>query len=95
MARVSHGVANYQSKTIFMVYAIQWLLNVAWNPTFFYFHQVGLALLFIVLLFVSVTWFLKLGKQHSWVSALLVLPYFIWLLIAISLNAYFLTANHS
>jgi tryptophan-rich sensory protein len=95
MARVSHGVANSKPKTIFILYGIQWLLNVAWNPTFFYFHQVGLALVLIVLLFVSVAWFLKLGKQHSRVSFLLVLPYFVWLLIAISLNAYFLMANHS
>ncbi len=95
MTRVSSGVASSKPKTIFIIYSIQWVLNVLWNPTFFYFHQVGLALVFIVLLFVSVSWFLKLGKQHSWISMLLVLPYFIWLLIAISLNAYFLLANNN
>ena len=95
MARVYVGVGQIKPKTIYIVYSIQWILNVLWNPTFFYFHKVSLALALIIALLVTVTWFLMLGKKHSTGSMLLVLPYFLWLFIAISLNAYFLVANNS
>ncbi len=70
------------------LFALQWVLNVAWNPLFFYFHQVLLALIVISLLTVLVGYFLfsywLVLKERS----LLILPYFIWLLIASSLNGY-------
>jgi benzodiazapine receptor len=95
MACIFNGVGTITPKTIYVVYAIQWVLNVLWNPTFFYFHKEGLALGLIISLLIVVTWFLVFGKKHSLVSMLLVLPYFLWLLIAISLNAYFVLANNS
>ena len=95
MTRISKGVDAILPKTIYIVYAIQWILNVMWNPTFFYFHKTGLALVLIISLLVTVTWFLFVGKKHSVVSMLLVLSYFIWLLIAISLNAYIVIANNN
>ncbi len=93
MARIYKGVAFIPAKTIYIVYAIQWLLNVFWNPTFFYFHKAGLALALIIGLEITVTWFLIISKKHSVGSMQLVLPYFLWLLIAISLNGYILIAN--
>jgi tryptophan-rich sensory protein len=95
MTRIAGGVGKISPNTIYIVYASQWLLNVAWNPTFFYFHKAGLALILIITLLLTVTWFLITGKKHSLPSMLLVLPYFLWLLIAISLNAYFVMANNS
>jgi len=93
MTRIIDGVNSIKPKTMYVVYAIQWLLNFMWNPTFFYFHKASLALVLIISLLVTVTWFLVVGKKHSVVSLLLVLPYFLWLLIAISLNAYIVMAN--
>ena len=95
MVRLTDGVYKIKPKTIYVIYAIQWLLNVIWNPIFFYFHKAGLALLIIILLFVTVAWFLRVGKRQSVVSMLLVLPYFLWLLTAISLNAYIVMANNN
>ena len=95
MTRIIKGVGTILPKTIYIVYTTQWLLNVMWNPTFFYFHKGGLALVLIISLLLTVTWFLFVGKKHSFVSMLLTLPYFIWLLIAISLNAYIVMANNN
>ena len=40
------------------LFAFQWVLNVAWNPVFFKFHQVGFGLLLIAALTVLVGYFL-------------------------------------
>ncbi|MEZ4800720.1 MAG: TspO/MBR family protein [Flavobacteriales bacterium] len=70
------------------LYTFQWLLNVGWNPLFFYFHEITLALLVIITLAVVVGIFIikYLSLQRNWTW--LMIPYFLWLLIAISLNAY-------
>jgi tryptophan-rich sensory protein len=70
------------------LYGIQWLLNVAWNPVFFYFQKVDIGLLVIVGLLLSVLLIaIKFSRiQKSWTLA--IIPYVLWLLIATSLNAY-------
>jgi translocator protein len=75
-------------KTLAILFAVQWVLNVAWNPIFFHLHQLPIALAVVSALTVLVGYFLfsNWSKMH-WFS-LLIAPYFIWLLIATSLNAY-------
>jgi tryptophan-rich sensory protein len=73
---------------VILLYSIQWILNVAWNPTFFYAHQVLLGFVLISLLTVLVAFFLfRFMPVLRWKS-LFILPYFVWLLIASSLNLY-------
>jgi tryptophan-rich sensory protein len=69
-------------------YGIQWVLNVAWNPVFFYFQKVDIGLLVIVGLLLSVLLVtIKFSRiQKSWTLA--IVPYVLWLLVATSLNAY-------
>ena len=80
-------------KTLGILFGIQWVLNIAWNPAFFYFHQVSMALVLICLLTVLIGYFLV----HYWsdlkLYSLFIMPYFVWLLIATSLNAYILVKN--
>jgi tryptophan-rich sensory protein len=75
------------------LYSIQWLLNVAWNPTFFYFNDVLIALILIILLTILIGYFLFYYWSTQRVKSLLIVPYFVWLLIATSLNGYILFAN--
>lgn len=80
-------------KGVLLLYALQWILNVSWNPIFFYFKLTGIGLILITLLLFIITVFLtnyyfEMGKK-SW----LLVPYFVWLLIATSLNAYILIYN--
>ena len=80
-------------KTIIILYAIQWMLNVAWNPVFFYFHKENIGLILIVCLTILVAYFLFNFRGDLKAYSILILPYFIWLCIATSLNAYISLMN--
>lgn len=86
------GVSKKKSGILFL-FVIQWFLNVMWNPVFFYHHWVVTGLIMIFLLtvltgYLSVAYRYRLGKK-----SLLMLPYFVWLIIATSLNAYVVFYN--
>ena len=75
------------------MFVLQWILNVGWNPVFFKFHQTTFALFIIIALTILVGIFLfHFLSIQKW-NSLLLLPYFIWLLIATSLNAYAVVRN--
>lgn len=80
-------------KTLITLFVIQWILNVSWNPIFFYFHQTILGLITITLLTIVVSTFLFKNLQLLKLKSLWIAPYFIWLLIATSLNAYIVFMN--
>ena len=75
------------------LYTIQWVLNVSWNPLFFRYHLVGAALVVIVLLTVLIAWFLFGYCSRLRMKSVFILPYFLWLMVATSLNAYILFMN--
>ena len=80
-------------KTLLTLYVIQWVLNVSWNPIFFYFEWPILALFTIIILTGIIG--LILLKYHKILQfqSTLLLPYFIWLFIAVSLNTYIVLHN--
>jgi tryptophan-rich sensory protein len=80
-------------KTVIILYAIQWMLNVAWNPIFFHLHNPIIGLIVIVALTSLVTYFLFRYRSSQKGFSLLLLPYVIWLFIATSLNAYVVIMN--
>ena len=75
------------------LFAVQWILNVGWNPTFFYYHNVLAGLFVIAALTILVGCFLFIFWPEMKLKSILILPYFIWLLIATSLNAFILLKN--
>lgn len=80
-------------KIIIILYSIQWILNIAWNPVFFYFQEITLGLICISLLTALITvLFFKYLKEQK-IKTLLLAPYAIWLIIATSLNAYIFLYN--
>jgi benzodiazapine receptor len=83
-----------QNKPLLLtLFIIQWFLNVSWNPTFFYFHNILGGMIVISALTILVGLFLILYWPELKLKTVLVLPYFIWLLIAASLNGYILIKN--
>jgi tryptophan-rich sensory protein len=81
------------NKNITILFILLTLLNIGWNPLFFHFHFVGFSLVVITALTLLVTYtFIHYIKQLKSLS-LLIFPYVIWLMIATSLNAYFLFNN--
>lgn len=78
---------------LLLLFALQWLLNVAWNPVFFSWHQTKFALVLIVALTLLIAYFLYTYRPSLKLKSLLLLPYFLWLLIATSLNAFIVIKN--
>ncbi|MEM9920184.1 MAG: TspO/MBR family protein [Bacteroidota bacterium] len=75
------------------IFGLQFLLNVGWNPVFFYFRNVLLGLFVIVLLTFLIGFFTNRYWKTLKLKSALVLPYLIWLVIATSLNAYVYLMN--
>lgn len=85
-------IIKVKSVLIFLI-ALQWILNVGWSPTFFYWHNVLLGFLIISGLTILIGVMLLLYWSELKYKTTLLLPYFIWLLIATSLNGYTLLKN--
>lgn len=68
------------------VWSVQMLLNWAWTPLFFVFHQVWAAFAVLVLLEILIIDFIQASWQGDRVSALLFLPYAAWVAFAGLLN---------
>ncbi len=80
-------------KKFVLLFSIQWILNVGWNPSFFYYHNVLFGLIIIcsltlLIAYLLVDYYKKLGSLTFFL-----LPYLIWLCIATSLNGYILAMN--
>lgn len=92
MAKLSNEF-KFLNKKLFMLYAVQWVLNAGWNLAFFNMHSTISGLLIIIALWLIVGYFtfkyLKLLQLYT----LFIVPYLIWLTIATSLNAYVVLYN--
>lgn len=75
------------------LFSIQLVLNIIWNYIFFNQHLIGLGLIVIIGLTIVVTVFLFSYKNTLDIKSLLIVPYFLWLLIATSLNTYIYLYN--
>lgn len=75
------------------LFVIQFILNVAWNFLFFNQHLIAIGLVTIVSLTVIVTVFMVKYWSLLKYKSVLIVPYFIWLCIATSLNLYILLNN--
>lgn len=85
--------ATANKTVLLLLFLVQWILNVLWNPTFFYFRSITGGLMVIVALTILVGYFLFAYKNDMKLKSLFILPYFVWLIIATSLNAYILIKN--
>ena len=66
---------------------VQLGLNFAWSPVFFAAHQIGLALVIVVALFVVILGFMATAWRRAPLSAWLFVPYAAWVGFASVLNA--------
>lgn len=83
-----------KSKFVITVYAIALLLNISWNFVFFNQHLTHVALLNLFGLTLVIAYlFISFGDDELSKMRFLLLPYLIWLGIAISLNGYVVFNN--
>ena len=80
-------------RLLVVLYSVQWILNVSWNPIFFYYHNTVIGLILITCLTLLVAFLLAFYWHTLKLKSLLIAPYLIWLLIATSLNAFIVFKN--
>ena len=78
---------------LIVLFVIQFILNAAWSPFFFYYHNALAGLSIITALTVLVGYFIYYYYATLKLTSGLLLPYFIWLMVATSLNAYIILYN--
>ena len=81
-------------KSILIIYILQWILNVIWNPIFFKYEQTAVGLIVIIALSLVVYYltYYAITLNNKYVL-ICILPYAIWMTIASSLNAYVVIKN--
>jgi len=68
------------------LFLLQWALNAAWTPLFFGWHQVGWALVEIIVLWVALVLTVRAFWRVRRSAGLLLLPYLAWVTFAACLN---------
>ena len=77
----------------YIYFITQMLLNLAWSPVFFYYKNIGLALIIVIVMDIFVVLTIKRFFIVSKTAAILLLPYLIWILFATYLNIGFFLLN--
>jgi tryptophan-rich sensory protein len=81
-------IQKVDRRKVVFLFSIQLILNIAWNPIFFYYQSASMGLLCISLLTITIgSLFINYLKVVK-VKTFLLAPYLIWLIIATSLNLY-------
>lgn len=80
-------------KLLLFFYSFQYILNVSWNPIFFSFHQLLIGLIVILILTCLIGFMFFYYKVDTRFCSIFILPYFVWLIIASSLNGYIFLYN--
>lgn len=81
------------SNKLVVIILVQYLLNISWNYFFFNQHLIELGLIDLSILTITVLYiFYSNLKTMKWKS-IFIIPYFLWLLVATSLNLYIVIYN--
>ena len=81
------------SNKLVVIILVQYLLNISWNYFFFNQHLIELGLIDLSILTITVLYiFYSNFKTMRWKS-IFIIPYFLWLLVATSLNLYIVIYN--
>lgn len=75
------------------VWLVQMLANFAWSPVFFAAHRIDIAFGVILFLLAAIVAFIALSWRKDRVSALLFVPYAVWVGFASALNGAILFLN--
>ena len=79
-------------KKILLIYFVHLFFNAIWSIIFFGFHEIGLALIDLVIIIFFIILLMKIYFRHNLISFYLIIPYFLWSSYALILNTsiYFL-----
>lgn len=77
----------------YLYFLLQMIFNSIWTPVFFGLKNIALALFVIILLDVFVFFNIKEFYKVSKISAIILIPYFVWILYATYLNIGYFILN--
>lgn len=80
------GADRKSIKTALTVYGVQLFFNFAWTFLFFNFELYGLAFVWLLVLWILITFNIALFSQINKTAAYLMVPYLIWVTFAAYLN---------
>ncbi len=77
---------------ILLIYFVHLFFNAIWSIIFFGFHEIGLALIDLVIIIFFIILLMKIYYKNNLISFYLIIPYFLWSSYALILNTsiYFL-----
>jgi benzodiazapine receptor len=76
-----------------ILYIIQLILNFTWSPIFFRYHQINIAFLILIYIWILVFIVMIIFYSINKLAGLLLIPYLIWLSFALYLNYYIVKKN--
>ena len=77
---------NYYDHKILNLYFFHLFFNMIWSIIFFGFHQIGLALLDLLIILIFIVLLMKIYYLKDKISFYLMVPYFLWSAYALVLN---------
>jgi len=84
---------TFLNKKLILLFTLQFIFNILWNLLFFNQHLVLLGLINLIILTFIVGKFIIDYKSVLKTKTFLIVPYFVWLCVATSLNTYILIYN--
>jgi benzodiazapine receptor len=78
-----------------LIFLLQLMLNFAWSFIFFNFNMIGLALVEIILLWISIVMMLVVFYKIKPLASYINIPYLLWVTFATVLNASYYFLNRS
>ena len=84
---------RHSHKGPLQVWWVQLVLNFLWSPAFFAAHQIGIALILLLLLLATIVAFIGLSWRQDRAAAGLFMPYAAWVGFATVLNASIFALN--
>lgn len=85
--------ASKKRNMAILVFFLQMALNFCWSFIFFYFNQIGIALIEIIFLWASIVIMLVLFYKIKPIAAYINIPYLLWVTFASILNASYYILN--
>lgn len=90
---VEKKLMDQNKQKFYFLFSLQWLLNILWNPIFFKWHLAWIGAIVIILLILILLLVHNLFSKKSIFHSILLLPYVLWLFIALSLNIFIIFMN--
>lgn len=84
---------NLPKRNAIIISIVQLALNTLWSFLFFYYHQLGIALIEIIMIWISILLMIRSYYPIDKIAAYLQIPYLAWVSFATILNAAYFFLN--